>query len=145
MIFLLKRNHGYTLIEVMLVLVIIAIVAAISSGSLRKVIENYRLNTAINDLISFMYKTKQLAILNQSNFGIEILSSNKFGVYKVGTTGYIEMYDMNNNFIINHNHDDNNIIFYPLGTMEQGTIEVYNTNNKKRKVITSTVGRIRKE
>jgi len=57
-----KNNSGFTLVEIMVTVVIVGIFASIALPSFARIIENNRINTATNELISNLLLTKSEAL-----------------------------------------------------------------------------------
>lgn len=69
-----KKISGFTLIELMITLAIVAIVASLGTPSLRQFIQNAKINTATNDLVSALHVARTQAI-REGQFGCVCPSS----------------------------------------------------------------------
>jgi len=66
-----KNSKGFTLVEVIIVVVIIGIMAAISIPSISRWLPNYRLKRAARDVYSSMQKARMLAVKLNRETAIE--------------------------------------------------------------------------
>ena len=69
-----KKTSGFTLIELLITLAIVAIVAGLGAPSLRQFIQNTKINTATNDLVSALQVARTQAI-REGRFGCVCPSS----------------------------------------------------------------------
>ncbi len=76
-----KSMSGFTLIEVMIVVVIISVLVGIAIPDIISWLPKYRLKNATRDLVSFMQKTKMEAVKNNSSLEIIFNSSSSPGFY----------------------------------------------------------------
>ena len=72
-----NRESGFTAMELMVVIAIIGIMAAIAIPGFSTWLPNYRLKTAARDLYSNMQKTKVGAIKSNSDWAIVFDPANK--------------------------------------------------------------------
>lgn len=82
-----KKNKGFTLIELMVTIAVLAIIAMIAVPSFGNIIEKQRLQQNERDLISFFTQAKSQAILKRSDVTLDLnpTSGNsdiKFSWYK---------------------------------------------------------------
>jgi len=71
---IMKSSKGFTLIEVIIVVAIIGIMAAISIPAISSWLPNYRLKAAARELYSDMQKIKLEAIKKNTNVGIAFIT-----------------------------------------------------------------------
>jgi prepilin-type N-terminal cleavage/methylation domain-containing protein len=80
---LMKKNKGFTLIEMMIVVAIIGILSALAIPSYNKFIAHQNLNAAARDLFSDMRSARVSAISQGVQYGIYFPSTTEFEVIKV--------------------------------------------------------------
>ena len=67
-----KRDRGFTLTELMIVLIIIGVIAAIASPTFIGLLSRYRLNGALQQLLGAINESQRLAMLQGKSCRIEI-------------------------------------------------------------------------
>jgi prepilin-type N-terminal cleavage/methylation domain-containing protein len=142
---ILIKKSGFTVVELIIVISIIGILFSFSSGSLRTLLSYYKLRVSTDEIVSYLRKTKQLAISKHARYGLELISSKEFGIYKDGETGYIENCFLEDGILASHSRSNNKTTFSPLGTAYSGTITLSNSYGKSYNVIISSSGKIRVE
>jgi len=65
-----KNNYGFTLVELMIGIAIIAILTATAIPAIKAWIPNYRLKAAGRDLFSTLQKVRLLSVKNNSNHAV---------------------------------------------------------------------------
>jgi type II secretion system protein H len=146
------KSKGFTLIELMIVIVVMVIMAAIATPSYKSYMARSRLNGAANQLLRDLMSARLLAISQNNNVIVQITSS----------TGYKIVRDLNGNGVVDtgetgpvksirpHYYDVTfwssvNPVFLTNGTVKAGsnaTIYISNSTATKR-VKVSSAGRIR--
>ena len=77
-----RKNSGFTLLELMIVIVVLVILAAISVPIFLSWLPEYRLRSAADDLYAHLQHVKMQAIRNNNNWAIQfVASSNSYTVY----------------------------------------------------------------
>lgn len=71
-----ERNHGFTLMETMITIAIIAILAAVSMPGIAVFMPNYRLKIAVQDVFSNMQNAKMEAIKTNTDYPITFDDGN---------------------------------------------------------------------
>lgn len=144
-----RRQAGFTMVELMIVIVIIAILSAIAVPSIINWLPNYRLKSAARDLFSNMQKARMQAVKENGdiimmfdtgiNSGFYYFDTDNNNVYTAGEnridfSAYGSGVDYGNgNAALNW--DGNNctqagsITFNSRGTSSTGTVYIQNQNN----------------
>ncbi len=138
-----NRNKGFTLIELMVVVVIISLLLGLSLNGLNNLIQWSKLNTAAALLSSELKNTQSMAFYEGICYKIEFYATfDRYRVYKV-TELYKELYkdiQLEDIDLFNTNFTDNNLYFYPSGVPGQGgTITLKNKRGKILYVIMTPV------
>jgi len=100
-----RRPSGYTLLEVLIVVSIVGILAAIAVPSFKYVGTSYRISSEVNSLLGDMQLARSVA-LKQGQYVTICASSNGTGCVGSGNTwqgGWIIFLDSNNNQTANAN------------------------------------------
>ena len=71
-----KRDRGFTLTELMIVLIIIGVIAAIASPTFIGLLSRYKLNGALQQLLGAINESQRLAMLRGRSCKIEIDPNN---------------------------------------------------------------------
>ena len=137
-----KREQGFTLLELLVLLTLIGITVSLLSLRMTGLINFYRLRVSTNTVISSLYKCKQLAITKYSPYVTKLIESNKLVIYKKDTTEYIDEIELELGITATQTR---NINFYPLGTAWSGSITLLDCQGNSYKVVVSSSGRIRCE
>lgn len=130
------RSQGFTLLELILVMVIISTVLAMASPSLRGFFSSRKINDAAGNIISLMRYARTQAISEGQTYRLNFDSDK--GAYWLTSNAEGSFDDLNNEFgrefllpddttvEIEKENDENktetNISFYPQGMLESGTI-----------------------
>lgn len=134
-----NRTKGYTLIELMVVVGIIALLLGLSLNGLDYLIQWNKLNTAAALLSSELKNTQSRAFYEGVWYKIEFrVFSDKYIVYKQ-TKLYkdVQLEDID---LFNSNFTDNRVKFYPNGVPSMGgTVTLKNKRGKVLYVIMTPV------
>lgn len=65
-----RANAGFTLIEIMIVIAVIGILAAVTVPRYQSVMDHYRLETASNHVLVRLRQAKQMAMDERKNIGV---------------------------------------------------------------------------
>jgi prepilin-type N-terminal cleavage/methylation domain-containing protein len=77
-----RKNSGFTLIELMIVIVVLVVLAAVSVPIFLSWLPEYRLRSAADDLYAHLQHAKMQAIRNNSNWAVQFVeSSNSYTIY----------------------------------------------------------------
>jgi prepilin-type N-terminal cleavage/methylation domain-containing protein len=144
MIYSNNRNRGYTLIELMVVVGIIALLLGLSLNGLNSLIQWNKLNTAAAILSSELKTAQAMAFYEGIDYKIEFYATfdcptlNKYKIFKESEPykevhlGDIELYKTN--------FTNNKVFFYPSGVPGQGgTVTLQNKIGKVLYVIMTPV------
>lgn len=78
-----KKERGFTIIEVMIVMVIIGVIAAMSIGSFDRFIKRQKLKIEARDLISDLRLTRSYAVSHKDQYGIYFdLNNQQYVLFK---------------------------------------------------------------
>lgn len=127
-----NRNKGFTLIELMVVVIIISILFGLSLNGLDNLIQWNKLNTAVAVLSSELKSAQSKAFYEGIYYKLQFLPSlDRYRIYKQAEL-YKEI-QLDGIDLFNTNFTDNNLYFYPSGVPGQGgTVTL---KNKKGKVL----------
>ena len=77
-----RKNSGFTLMELIIVIVVLVILAAISVPIFLSWLPEYRLRSAADDLYAHLQHAKMQAIRNNNNWAVQFVeSSNSYTIY----------------------------------------------------------------
>ena len=77
-----RKNSGFTLIELVIVIVVLVILAAVSVPIFLSWLPEYRLRSAADDLYAHLQHSKIQAIRNNNNWALQFVeSSNSYTIY----------------------------------------------------------------
>jgi len=131
-----NRNKGYTLIELMVVVGIIALLLGLSLNGLNNLIQWNKLNVAAALLSSELKNTQSMAFYEGIYYKIDFWESlDRYRIYKQKEVYYevykdIQLEDID---LFNTNYTDDKVYFYPNGVPSMGgTVTL---KNKKGKVL----------
>jgi type IV fimbrial biogenesis protein FimT len=144
-----KREKGFTIIELIITISIAAIIMAILTPQLQKMMTRNRLNGAGRQIVNDLMNSRMQASSQNNRFRVIFLDNHRYMIHD----------DDNNNNIINtgeatlikdiqNNYRDvtfsatANPIFYPRGTSWGTTVTVSNSVGSKD-ISVSTAGRIK--
>jgi prepilin-type N-terminal cleavage/methylation domain-containing protein len=85
-----RKNSGFTLIELVIVIVVLVILAAVSVPIFLSWLPEYRLRSAADDLYAHLQHAKMQAIRNNNNWAVQFVeSSSSYTIY----SNYIDSSD----------------------------------------------------
>jgi len=146
------RSSGYTLLEIIMVVAIIAVLAAVISLPFGKFRQTQALQNTTNAVVSALNdaRTKTLAALDNASYGVHI-ESNQAVLFKGTTYSSTDPYNQSIGFespvtlsSLSLNGGGSEIIFARLkGTTDQyGTIVLTLPNNQTKTVTVSAAGSV---
>jgi prepilin-type N-terminal cleavage/methylation domain-containing protein len=133
------RNNGYTLIELMVVVVIISLLLGLGINGFYSLIQWSKLNTAAALLSSELKNTQSRSFYEGVYFKLQFLPSlDKYRVYK--QTELIDVIILKDIDLFNTNFTNNNLYFYPNSVPSMGgTVTLKNKRGKVLYVIMTPV------
>ncbi|MBI5745631.1 MAG: GspH/FimT family protein [Nitrospirae bacterium] len=145
-----RDNKGFTIIELMIVVAIIGIIAAIGFVSLTKQIPHYRLNGSVRDLVSDLRWARTLAIASGEKVNLRLDPSNdRYQVEKALNPGtpISRVRDLRQDYPgvdLISSSGGNLITFEPRGTTSSWTtIKIGNSSGEEKKITVIVTGRIK--
>jgi len=134
-----NRTKGYTLIELMVVIVIISLLLGLSLNGLYNLIQWSKLNTAAAILSSELKNTQSRAFYEGVYYKLQFWPSlDRYRVYK--QTELIDDIILEDIDLFNTNYTDDKIYFYPNGVPSMGgTVTLKNKRGKVLYVIMTPV------
>ena len=136
-----NRNKGYTLIELMVVVGIIALLLGLSLNGLDNLIQWSKLNTAAATLSSELKSTQSRAFYKGVYYKLQFwptLDRYRYRIYR--QTELIQDIILADIDLFNTNFTDNNLYFYPSGVPSMGgTVTLKNKRGKVLYVIMTPV------
>ena len=141
------KESGFTLIELLVVISLIGIMAGIGTLGMRGVLAHYRLKTGVYTLVSDLRTVKQLAINKQVRHGIKFNITNRRYKLFNDTVGEFKTKMLNQELDYDSVNfgGDQEVTFKAIGTADNGSLKLINSNNQTYKIIVSGTGRIRVE
>ena len=127
-----NRNKGYTLIELMVVVVIISLLLGLCINGLDYLIQWSKLNTAAAILSSELKNTQSRAFYEGIYYKIDFWAPlDRYRIYK--QTEVYKDIQLEDIYLFNTNFTNNKVYFYPNGVPSMGgTVTL---KNKKGKIL----------
>ena len=148
------NKKGITLFELIIVMVIIAIGAALMVPGIGSWLPNYRLRSATRDIVSMMRVAQMKAVSSNFQYWVNLNSAD------VGANSYILQYNTGGIWvndgaiqklpsgiiISNNNLPNDRAEFNPNSTSSSGSVTLKNSKGSQRKItLTAATGRVRIE
>jgi len=139
MIYSTNRNNGFTLIELIVVVVIISLLLGLGINGLDYLIQWNKLNVTAGLLSSELKNTQSRAFYEGVYYKLQFMpSSDKYRIYK--QTELIDDIILKDIDLFNTNFTNNNLYFYPNGVPSMGgTVTLKNKRGKILYVIMTPV------
>jgi type IV fimbrial biogenesis protein FimT len=148
---LLKINAGFTLVEMMAVVAVFAIMAAVAIPAFMSLLPGMRLNGAARQVMGDLMSARMSAVKENNNFRVHYLSNYTYQIIddedKSGTANggeWTVTKDIRDNYPdgVRFYHSTNNVIFYPRGNASPATLYLETTDGSQKKaVIVNFTGR----
>ena len=134
-----NHNKGYTLIELMVVVGIIALLLGLSINGIDYLIQWNKLNTAAALLSSELKNTQSRAFYEGVYYKLQFWPTlDRYRIYK--QSEIVDDIILKDIDLFNTNFTDNNVYFYPCGVPGQGgTVTLKNKRGKVLYVIMTPV------
>jgi len=146
-----KKNSGFTLMELLIVIALIGIVTAIALPNLMVWLPGYRLKGAAATLRGDLYKTKTLAtkkgvmykvVFSSSGYTIERGDSSS-GTFNAAATEVTKDFSDYAGVSIDTVTTTGDPVFYPRGTATAVTVTLKNDQDTTQSISISISGRIK--
>jgi len=126
-----NRNKGYTIIELMVVLIIVSLLLGLGINGLDYLIQWNKLNTATALLSSELKNTQSRAFYEGLFYKLQFLPSlDRYRIYK--QTELIDDIILKDIDLFNTNFTNNNLYFYPNSVPSMSSI-AYIVSSQERK------------
>lgn len=143
----LKIVKGFTLIEFLTVLAIIAIISAITIPMFRALRPGFQLSSAVRDLVTNIRCAQQLTVTEQVNYCVKLfLSEKKYQIIQCGESDPLSEVFLPEEIATFDaaGFTNNEVEFNPYGAVkESGTISLENTKNKTKTIEVKPSGFVR--
>ena len=144
-----KNIKGYSMVEILLVIVIMAIIATIASSMFGKHVQRIKLKEVASAIMSDMKLAKQRSAAESVNYEITFDLTNHGYTISGGSYNLTKkLSDFGENIkIVESKFTNNKVTFQPRGTLSgaAGSIILENSLGSKVKIIVSLMGKVRCE
>lgn len=133
-------NRGFTLTELMVVVVIAGVMATIAIPSYISYLPHLRLNAATRDLISDLRLARQLAVSKNTPYTVDFVSSKRYQITGGTTVKTVDLVNVD----IDDDPLPSDFQFTPFGTITaQITVPLTNNRGETRTLEILTTGTVR--
>ena len=146
-----ERNKGFTLMEMMIVIAVIGIVAAIAIPNFMSMLPGMGLNGAARQVMGDLMSARMKAVKENNNFRVHYLSNYTYQIIddddNSGSANggeWTVTKDIRDNYPdgVRFYHSTNNVIFYPRGNASPATLYLETSDGSEKKaVIVNITGR----
>jgi len=146
-----KRESGFTLIEMMVVIAVLAIIASIAIPAFMTLLPGMRLNGAARQVMGDLMAARMKAVKENNNFRVHYLSAYTYQIIddddNSGSANggeWTVTKDIRDNYPdgVRFYHSTNNVIFYPRGNASPATLYLETSDGSEKKaVIVNFTGR----
>lgn len=131
-------NKGVTLVELIIVMIIIAIGAALVAPGVSSWIPHYRLRNAARDIASTMRVAQMRAISNNLTYQIAFNPGNKSYILQFQNSGGLvndgDPQVLSSGFQLNTTRGDNTFQFRPDSTITGGAVNIINPKGSRKTI-----------
>ncbi len=141
------KNKGFTILELMVTISIFFLIVSFSNYGINGWVSKIKLESDMRAVYTQLLKARQLAIINQINYGIKFEPQNdSYILIKEETELEIKKLNEGIKYSRISFGDSNQVTFTPLGTARSGHVKIKNTYSDSYKLIVAPhTGRIRYE
>lgn len=145
-----RKNSGFTMVELIIIIVIVGILAAIAVPNFISYLPNYRLKGAISTLRGDLYNAKILAIKRGVQYKVAFTTggyqiqrgTNSSGTFSLAQTELTRNFNDDYPGVTVDTSATTDPVFSPRGTASPVTITLQN-GQKTKKITISISGRIK--
>jgi prepilin-type N-terminal cleavage/methylation domain-containing protein len=150
MVFHRNDQRGFTVVELMISMALIAILASLSFFAVQTIMPGYRLNGAIRMVRGDLYNAKMLAAKKNRQYKV-VFTTNGYQVQRgTSNTGAfsLDQVELSRTFsdyprVTVKTSATADPVFSPRGTATNGTITLQNSGGDEKTITTSIAGRIK--
>ncbi len=143
------KSEGFTLLEIIIVIAIAGIIAAIAVPSLVNQLPRYRLSGAARQVMGDLMWARMEAVSEKNEFRIFVIDSHRYQILDdddndgiVGSGEKVRVKDIRDEYPDVSISNTTNPIFFPRGSASMGTITLSNSSGSKKLKIHLT-GRVK--
>lgn len=142
----LRNNRGFTLVELLVVLSIIALIMSIATINKSQLVLRYRFNTVLREMVNDLRYAQSKAIIDGKSYRIEFTSNKRYTVREEASPVYktIKEVILPPEIEVHYNRSNRLCLFNTDGTESYGggTVTLYSKGLKKEITIVPITGRI---